>query len=141
MSIARPVEGYQGLVEACRARAQELEISRLEIDRLGGLTPGYAGKLLGNGHSKRIWPVGFETLLEVLGMQVLLIENPTTTAKTLARREPVNRAQQRFANNSNSPKQIAAQKPTAATHQNKTPPESHAHLRVVQMKRRGARYG
>ena len=96
MSIARPLQGYQGLVEACRVRAQELEISRSEIDRLAGLTPGYSGKLLGNRHTKKMWPVGFELLLEVLGLQVLLIEDPVATARTLARREPVVARQQRF---------------------------------------------
>src|SRR5471032_2315139 len=34
--IARPVTGYKGLVETCRQRANELALSRLEIDRLAG---------------------------------------------------------------------------------------------------------
>jgi len=60
MNIARPVTGYQGLVETCRARADELAISRLELDRLAGLPAGYSGKLLGNPDKarkpKRMWP-------------------------------------------------------------------------------------
>jgi hypothetical protein len=47
MTIARPIPGYKGLVETCRQRADELGISRLELDRLAGLPAGYSGKLLG----------------------------------------------------------------------------------------------
>jgi hypothetical protein len=59
------------LLETCRARADELELSRLEIDRLGGLPTGYAGKLLGKdgGASgrkhKKMWPVALESMLGV----------------------------------------------------------------------------
>jgi hypothetical protein len=102
MSIARPVQGYKGLVETCRQRADELAISRLEIDRLAGLPTGYSGKLLGRDGSgpkaKRLWPIGLEAMLGVLGLQILLIEDPAATARTLALREPVDRRQQRFGN-------------------------------------------
>jgi hypothetical protein len=102
MSIARPVQGYKGLVETCRARADELSISRLEIDRLAGLPTGYAAKLLGKDGAgpkkKRMWPIGLESMLGVLGLQIVLIEDPAATARTLALREPVDRSQQRFGN-------------------------------------------
>ncbi|MGY0573878.1 hypothetical protein ACTGJ9_024670 [Bradyrhizobium sp. RDM12] len=141
MSIARPVTGYQGFVETCRERAEELSISRLEIDRLAGLTPGYSGKLLGNGKRKRIWPVGFEALLGVLGLQVLLVEDPIATARTLERREPVDHRQQRFGNYPRGPgaqlRLAAPEQRPIAPPQTKPPLESRAHLRVVQMKRRG----
>jgi hypothetical protein len=45
-------------------RADDLAVSRLELDRLAGLAPGYSGKLLGNGNGrtqKTIWPVGPES--------------------------------------------------------------------------------
>jgi hypothetical protein len=49
-SLGRVITDYRTLAETCRARADELDISRLELDRLAGLAPGYSGKLLGNGN-------------------------------------------------------------------------------------------
>jgi hypothetical protein len=46
-SLGRPISDYRTLVETCRARADQLALSRSEIDRIGGLPQGYAGKLLG----------------------------------------------------------------------------------------------
>lgn len=101
MSIARPVIGYKGLVETCRARADELAISRRELDRLAGLPDGYSGKLLGKDGGKRkkkMWPVGLELMLGALGLKIIIIEDEAATARTLALREPVTRNQQRFGN-------------------------------------------
>jgi hypothetical protein len=95
---------YRRLVETCRARAEELEISRSEIDRLGGLPAGYAGKLLGKDggepgrKNKKMWPIALESMLGVLGLKILLIEDDAATARTLALRTPVERNQQRFGN-------------------------------------------
>jgi hypothetical protein len=102
MTIARPVQGYKGLVETCRQRAEELAISRLELDRLAGLPSGYAAKLLGRDgagpQKKRLWPIGLESMLGVLGLKILIIEDEAATARTLALREPVDVRQQRFGN-------------------------------------------
>jgi hypothetical protein len=102
MCIARPIPGYKGLVETCRQRAEELEVSRLELDRLAGLPSGYSAKLLGKdgagARQKRMWPIGLEAMLGVLGLKILLIEDETATARTLALRTPVDRANQRFGN-------------------------------------------
>jgi hypothetical protein len=102
--LGRLVKGYRALVESCRARADELGISRLEIDRLGGLPAGYAGKILGKDGGepgrkhKKMWPVALESMLGVLGLKILLIEDDAATAKTLALRTPVQSNQQRFGN-------------------------------------------
>jgi hypothetical protein len=92
--------------EAAAARAAgespvELDLSRSEIDRIGGLPAGYAGKLLGNGlakRKKRMWPIGLEAMLGTLGLRILLIEDEVATARTLALRVPVDRSNQRFGN-------------------------------------------
>src|SRR5258708_7701053 len=100
-TLGRLISDYRGLVETCRARAEELELSRSEIDRIGGLPAGYAGKLLGNGlakRKKRMWPIGLEAMLGALGLRILLIEDEVATARTLALRIPVDRANQRFGN-------------------------------------------
>jgi hypothetical protein len=119
MSIARPIPGYRGLVETCRARADELGISRLEIDRLAGLPDGYSAKLLGKGNSTkkkkaRLWPIGLEGMLAVLGLRMLLIEDEAATARTLAHRTPVDRRQQRFGNVSRLSSAPALPSPEAA---------------------------
>src|SRR3981081_2438331 len=102
MCIARPIPGYKGLVETCRQRADELAISRLELDRLAGLPSGYSSKLLGKDGAgkkqKRMWPIGLEAMLGTLGLKVLLLEDEAATARTLALRTPVDRANQRFGN-------------------------------------------
>jgi hypothetical protein len=135
-SLGRLITDYRTLVETCRARADELELSRLEIDRLGGLPAGYAGKLLGKDGGepgrkhKKMWPVALESMLGVLGLKILLIEDEAATARTLALRTPVDRASQRFGNVSRlTPKLLA-------------PPTVPPALTIVNGERkRGGKYG
>jgi hypothetical protein len=114
-NLGRMITDYRGLVDACRARADELDLSRLEIDRLGGLPVGYAGKLLGRDGGapgrkhKKMWPIALESMLGVLGLKILLIEDDVATARTLALRSPVDRSNQRFGNVSRlTPKLLGA---------------------------------
>jgi hypothetical protein len=141
MCIARPVTGYKGLIETCRQRANELALSRLEIDRLAGLPTGYSAKLLGKDdevpRKKKMWPASLEAILGTLGLQIIIIEDHAATSKTLSRRVPADHSQQRFDNKCNSkpsPKLVAPTQPTPG-------PVSRAHLRVIQGKRRGSKYG
>jgi hypothetical protein len=101
-NLGRMISDYRGLIETCRQRADELGISRLEIDRIGGLPSGYAGKLLGRDgggpRQKKMWPVALEAMLGTLGLKIILIEDEAATARTLALREPVDHRQQRFGN-------------------------------------------
>jgi hypothetical protein len=105
-TLGRTFTDYRTLVETCRARAAELGLSRVEIDRLAGLPAGYSGKVLGKKavddvglpqkkSSKKMWPVALESMLGVLGLKILLIEDDAATARTLALREPVAANQQR----------------------------------------------
>lgn len=149
MSIARPIESHRGLVETCRQRALDLAISRQELDRLAGLPDGYSGKLLSyEGHSKdprRMWSFAFEAMLGALGLQVIIIEDPAATARTLARREkPVNASQQRFGNVSRIsatllPPPQTDSPPALSIEASRVPPPiaSRAHLRVIQPKKKG----
>src|SRR5450759_2445736 len=100
-NLGRMITDYRTLVETCRVRADELALSRPEIDRLAGLPAGYSGKLLGKGNGdkqKRMWPIGLEAMLGTLGLKMPLIEDEAATARTLALRTPVDRANQRFGN-------------------------------------------
>jgi hypothetical protein len=125
---------YRTLIETCRQRAEELGISRLELDRLAGLPQGYSAKLLGKDGAgkkkKRIWPIGMESLLGALGLKALLIEDEAATKRTLAQREPVDRAQQRFGNVCRISAKLLP------------PPASPPLLRVVEKRApRGSKYG
>ena len=135
-TLGRTVSDYRGLVETCRARADELGISRLEIDRLGGLLAGYAGKLLGKDglgpRKKKMWPVSLQAMLGVLGLKILIIEDDAATARTLALRNPVDRANQRFGNVCRISAKLLPK-----------PSQPAPLLRVVSAKRpaRGSKYG
>ena len=61
------------------ARADELGLSRLELDRLSGLPVGYSGKLLGRDGAgpkpKRMWPIGLEAMLGA-DASLVIVNNP-----------------------------------------------------------------
>jgi hypothetical protein len=101
-TLGRLFSDYRTLIETCRARAAELEISRLELDRLAKLPDGYSAKILGKEENakdaKRIWPKGLGAMLDTLGLKIILIADEAATARTLALRTPVESNQQRFGN-------------------------------------------
>jgi hypothetical protein len=149
-NLGRTIGDYRALVETCRARAEELAISRLEIDRLGGLPAGYSGHLLGNGNGatqKRMWPFGLEAMLGALGLKILLIEDEAGTARARALSKRVDQSNQRFGNKSNSKRPVTVETvepieiAKIAAPQKPAPPVSRAHLRVVQGKKKGRVYG
>lgn len=153
-ALGRIVSDYRGLVEVCQQRAVELDVSRLEIDRLAGWIEGYSSKLLGNGNSKRekrLWPIGFELMLSVLGLKILIIEDESSTKRTLSLRTPVKASHQRFGNTSNVAKLISAPSnedetinttvdQSAHAPVSPVPVASRAHLRVIQTKS-GRKFG
>jgi hypothetical protein len=96
--LGRIVNDYQGLIEVCRQRAEELAISRSGIDDLGFLPNGFAGKALGRGQAKKMGPLTLGPMLQVLGLKLLIIEDEAATQRTLALRTPVQANQQRFGN-------------------------------------------
>jgi hypothetical protein len=62
------------------------------------LPSGYSAKLLGRDGAGEKWPIGLKAMLGALGLNVFLIEDEAATARTLALRTPVDRANQRFGN-------------------------------------------
>jgi hypothetical protein len=82
------IENYSDIVEICRDRADLMELSRHETDRLVGLPEGHAGHVLALSLSKPIGPIYLLPLLEHFGLRLIVIEDPQLTAKTLARRTP-----------------------------------------------------
>jgi hypothetical protein len=65
--LGRSFSSYRVQFETCRARALEFALSRAEIDRIGGFTAEYSGKLLSQGgakDSKRLGAVSLELMLK-----------------------------------------------------------------------------
>ena len=76
---------YDGLHDAMRARAKELQIARLEIDEVGGLQSGYASKLLSPTQIKRCGSMSLGALLGALGLGLVIVVDPEATARVLKR--------------------------------------------------------
>jgi hypothetical protein len=81
------VRDYNELRIALRARAEQLNISRSEIDRISGVSSGYAGTVLSNAPRKRIGPVNLGPLLAALGLELVVVEAPELVAKYTSRAE------------------------------------------------------
>jgi hypothetical protein len=79
---------YDDVVDVFRARADELELSRLEIDHLSGLASGHSSHLLAKRFTQRLGPLSLPLMLDTLGLRLLVVEDPKLTARTLKRRTP-----------------------------------------------------
>ena len=86
--VAKMISNYAELISACRQRADDLELTRAEIDYQSGLHSGYSAKILSLSQTKRLGPVSLDAILGTLGCRLLLIEDEAQTAKILARRTP-----------------------------------------------------
>src|ERR1700730_3770031 len=134
--FARVVYHYPAFIEAIRDRTVDLQISRLEIDRIAGLPIGFSGKALSRNPVKRIGLASLGPLLETLGLIIMIVEDPAARDRTLARRAPVDVKNQRFGNKCNSGASLKIDSIKApvnlAAPQRTEPPVSHAHLRIIQ---------
>jgi hypothetical protein len=74
--LLEPIRSYDDLHKALRARADELNLSRLELDRLAGITSGYASKLLAPVPLKRLSPYTFTLMVGALGIRLRVEEDP-----------------------------------------------------------------
>jgi hypothetical protein len=82
------VRDYDESRVALRARCEQLNISRLEIDRLSGLPNGYASTVLSNAPRKRIGPANIGPMLADLGLALVVVEDAEAMARYTARAEP-----------------------------------------------------
>jgi hypothetical protein len=82
------ITDYAGLLTVLRQRADALRVSRETIDELAGFTTGYASKLLALGRPKVLGEKSFGPLLEVLGIQLRVVEDPAAMARLEGRRTP-----------------------------------------------------
>jgi hypothetical protein len=133
---------YSDVISALRDRTDELQISRGAIDAIAGLSEGYSAKLLSENPSKVLGPMSMGATLQTLGLRLMLIEDTAASQRTIARRTPVVSSHQRMGNKSNCKPALKIENtenpaPVEITAPQRTePPESRAHLRVIEMKRR-----
>jgi hypothetical protein len=81
------VHDYTELRSALRQRAEALDISWIEIDRISGISSGYSGAVLSETARKRIGLVNLGPILAALGLQLLVVENPDAMARYTVRAE------------------------------------------------------
>jgi hypothetical protein len=74
-ALAR-VEHSEALLRALRQRLHELDLTHEVVDHLSGFAPGYCSKLLSNPPIKRLGHFSQFILLQVLGLDMVLVENP-----------------------------------------------------------------
>ena len=65
-------ENYEALLEALKRRAGELEISYADLDATAGLPAGFAGKVFGPSHIKKLGPLSLFNTLPALGLRLTL---------------------------------------------------------------------
>jgi hypothetical protein len=78
-------ESYEQLHALLRTRAEELKISRLELDSLAGLQRGYAAKLLSPRPIKKLGFASMPLLLDALGLSLAVLIDDEKTAALHAR--------------------------------------------------------
>jgi hypothetical protein len=105
--FCRQVNDYSGLVNACRDRSEQLELSRLELDAQAGLCDGHSDKILRPRAEKRFGITSLGAILQTLGLILVIVEDPAARDCTLARRTPFE-AHNRRVGNQNRLKSLAA---------------------------------
>lgn len=81
------VRDYEGLIEALRTRARELDLTNQTIDELAGLQSGYTGKLFGPRQVKTLGGISFGLLLQTLGLGIVVVEDAEALAAIAKRYE------------------------------------------------------
>jgi hypothetical protein len=96
-SVGGFIKSYSDMVQLVRDRADLLEISRLEIDRISGIQDGHSGHLFSRRFTKIFGMKTLMPVLETLGLRLLVVEDPEWTARTLKLRAPRNSSHVHYA--------------------------------------------
>ena len=81
---------YAGMLDAVRARVNELQINGERFDEFAGLPRGYLSKLIGARPVKRISMLSMGILFNALGIYCIMVEDPNATARLKSRIRPNN---------------------------------------------------
>lgn len=87
MNVIAECKSYDDLHLALRERYQEMRITNEAIDDISGCQTGYSAKVLGPNPTKRLGPISW-SLLEVLGVKLLVVDDPETRTAMQSRYEP-----------------------------------------------------
>lgn len=76
LDFAQDAHDYAGLLEALRARLEQLDVSGATLDAVSGLADGYVHKLLGPSPTKKIGTVVLSDLLCAMGLKLIVAHDP-----------------------------------------------------------------
>lgn len=79
--MTAPIRSQSELLDAIRARRDELNISHETIDNIAGFQAGYTSKLLCDPPMKNPGPMSLGALLGALGMALMPVSDPDSIAK------------------------------------------------------------
>jgi hypothetical protein len=86
---------YSGMLDAIRARVNELRVHRESLDQHCGLAIGYTSKLVSIRPVRRLGMVSWGPLINGLGLKCQFIEDPKATALVRSRVKQSNPSYQR----------------------------------------------
>jgi hypothetical protein len=76
LAVITDANGYQGLIAAFRARAEQLQIAISgDVNALAGLPQNYLGKLMAPSQPRRIGALSLGPVLGVLGIKLVIVED------------------------------------------------------------------
>jgi hypothetical protein len=81
---------YNGLLNAVRARVNELAINGERFDEYAGLPRGYLSKLIGINPIRSISRTSMGPLFGALGIRCIIVEDQAATARLKSRLQPRN---------------------------------------------------
>jgi hypothetical protein len=79
--IVASFDSYEGMLEAIRARVNELQIQGERFDDYAGLPTGYLSKLIGARPVRRLGMVSFAPVLAGLGLKCQFVEDQAATER------------------------------------------------------------
>jgi hypothetical protein len=88
--IVATFDSYVGMLDAIRARVNELQVTGTGLDQFVGLPIGYFSKVAGARPIRRLGMTSFAPILNGLGLTCQFIENPELTARLKNRVAPRN---------------------------------------------------
>jgi hypothetical protein len=88
--IVATFDNYAGMLDAIRARVNELQINGERFDHFAGLPTGYLSKLIGIRPIRRLGMLSFGPVLAALGLRCLFVEDPEGTERLKNQVKPRN---------------------------------------------------
>ena len=85
MTAPAAIRSYEDLIQVVRARAFELETTRLQIDDVAGLTAGHSSSCFQRNIFATSASMSFGLVLQALGIMLIAVEDPEAMARIRGR--------------------------------------------------------